>query len=216
MTVALIALFAALGGTATAASVLIRSSKQIKNGVVTGADLKNKSVGRADLKDQAVDSAKIKNGAVTLDDLQSSARSAIQNAATSALEAFRHEGPNDVAAGQQARVATLSNIPPGVYAIIAKTVLTAKVAKSGLLGQGQTVSGHCVLEVGGDQDESRSLLGGPGANAPGEVNMQITRTYGTTGEASLTCDVQDASWNASNTSIIAIRMGSAPRQEVSG
>ena len=206
MAVALIALFVALGGTATAASVLIRSSKQIKNGIVTGSDLKDGTVTRKD----------IKAGTVGLDQLQPSAKTAIENAGTQALEAFRIDGPQNVAAGAQSKVATLGSIPAGVYAVFAKTVLTPKQAKSGLLQQGATMSGHCTLDVQGDQDQSRALLGGPGSSSPGQVDLQITRTFSGTGEAVLTCDVEDASWSATNTSIIAVRVGAAPRQAVDG
>jgi hypothetical protein len=214
--ISIVALFVALGGTATAASVLIRSSSQIKNGAVSGLDLKNGSVGRGDLRNNAVDSAKIASGAVSLDDLSSSAKSAIDSAGTQALEAFRLDGPQGVAPGATQKVATLSGIPAGVYAIFGKTVLTAKTLRTGLLAQGQSVSGHCTMDAQGDQDQSRALLGAPGANAPGQLNLQITRTFAGTGEVTLTCDVQDAEWNATNTSIIAVRVGAAPRQAVDG
>ncbi len=205
MVVALIALFVAMGGTAAAARILITSSKQLKNGVVH----------RQDLARSAVDSSKVANGSLSLRDLDGDAKGALKNAGTQALEAFRREGPQNVPAKNSARVATLSNIPPGVYAIFAKSVLTANKLTSGLLGQGASVGGHCTLNTEGDVDESRALLGGPGASSPAEVNVQITRTFGATGSASLDCDVTGASWSATNTSIIAIRVGGAPRQEVS-
>ena len=50
LAVASIALVVATGGTATAATLMITSSKQIKTGIVTNADLKNGAgVGVADL-----------------------------------------------------------------------------------------------------------------------------------------------------------------------
>jgi hypothetical protein len=48
--VSVMALFVALGGSATAAVVLI-TGKQVKNGSLTGIDLKNNSVGSVDVKD---------------------------------------------------------------------------------------------------------------------------------------------------------------------
>jgi hypothetical protein len=215
LVISIIALIVALGGTATAA-VIIRSSAQIANGAVTSADVKDGSISRRDIKDKAVDSAKIANGSVGIDDLSSPARAAIQNAGTQALEAFRTAGPANVEPNKSARVVTLSNIPPGTYAIFAKTVITATPPTTGLFNQGQTLSGHCKLDAGGDTDESRALLGTPGANSPGEVTTQITRTYAQSGEASLTCDVQPATWSATNSTIIAIRLGAAPRQPVDG
>jgi hypothetical protein len=49
LVVAVVALVVALGGTATAAGVLITSGSQIKDGSITGADLKDRSIGPKDL-----------------------------------------------------------------------------------------------------------------------------------------------------------------------
>lgn len=216
LVISIIALVMAMGGSAVAAKVLITSSAQVKNGSLKGADLAKGTVGRTQLKDNAVDASKVANGSIGIDELSSPARTAIQNAGTQALEAFRIDGPTNVEPSKSATVATLSNIPAGTYAIFAKTVLTASQPTTGLFNQGQTLSGHCKLDAGGDTDESRALLGTPGAQAPGEVTAQITRTFAQTGSATLTCDVQPATWSASNTSIIAMRLGSAPRQSVEG
>ncbi|MEA2483932.1 MAG: hypothetical protein QOC55_1879 [Thermoleophilaceae bacterium] len=48
--VSVLALFVALGGTATAAAVLI-TGKNVKDGTLTGKDIKNNSVGSVDIKD---------------------------------------------------------------------------------------------------------------------------------------------------------------------
>lgn len=206
MMVSLVALFVALGGTATAAKVLITSSSQIKNGTIQ----------RADLAKSAVNSARVKDGSLSVTDLNTSAQDAIEAASTKALEAFRGSGPEGVPADQSSTVATLKNIPEGAYAIFAKTVLTAPENTAGLIGQGQSIGGHCVLEAGGDTDQSYVLLGSPGSNAPGTVSMQLTRTFAGTGSAKITCDVTNENWRASNTSIIALRLGVAPRQDVDG
>ena len=205
MAVALLALFVALGGTAAAARVLIKSSSQIKAGTVK----------RSDIAANAVDSSRVNNGSLTLDDLDPSSKSAIQAAGTQALEAFRASGPDDVAANTIVKVATLSNIPPGSYAIFAKSVLTS-TSTEGLLAAGRSLGGHCVLNASGDSDESRVLLGSPGAASPGNVFMQITRTFDRTSEAFVECDVDGGKWRASNTSIIALRVGVSPRQSVEG
>jgi hypothetical protein len=60
MVVALTALVVALGGTATAATVVITSSKQIKDGAVTGADVKNSSLTGADVKNASLTAADFK------------------------------------------------------------------------------------------------------------------------------------------------------------
>lgn len=205
MAVASIALFVALGGTATAAKVLITSSSQIKNGTIQ----------RADLARDAVNSTRVRDGSLRMEDLSSAARGEIETG-TQALEAFRVEGPEDVGEGESATVATLRDIPSGAYAIFAKTVLTGTSPGDGLLGEGESVGGHCVLQAGDDTDESRTLLGAPGAGAPSELSMQLTRTFSGTGTAKVTCDVTKSAWRASNTSIIALRVGASPRQVVDG
>jgi hypothetical protein len=206
LAISILALFVALGGTATAAGVLIKSSSQIKKGVVNSGDI----------ADNAITSRDVRDSSLGLDDLSASARSAITDAGTQALEAYRTEGPKEAAAGQAVRVATLSNIPPGAYAIFAKTVLTPVATQSGLFKEGDSVSGHCVLDADGDVDHARNLLGSPGSNSPGQLSLQITRTFGSPGTATLTCDVGPATWSATNTSIIALRLGKAPRQAVDG
>jgi hypothetical protein len=213
--ISLIALVISMAGTATAA-VLITSSSQIKDGAVTGRDVKDASLTAPDLKANAVDSTKIKNGSIGLADLEGPARDALQASETQALEAFRKDGPSGQEKAKTARVATLANIPPGTYAIFAKTIITPEPPEGGLFGQGSTINGHCVLDAGGDKDDSRTFLGSPGALSPAAVNMQITRSFGSTGSASLDCDVNITKWKASDTSIIAIRVGKAPRSPVEG
>ena len=196
LAVSIVALFVALGGTATAAGVLIKSSSQIKKGVVNSGDVKDASLDLADLN--------------------ATTRGAVSGAGTQSLEAYRIEGPKDAAAGQPVRVATLTDIPPGAYAIFAKTVLTPVSTQSGLFKEGDSMSGHCVLDADGDVDHARTLLGSPGSNSPGNLSLQITRTFGSPGTAALICDVGIATWSATNTSIIALRLGKAPRQAVDG
>lgn len=214
--ISLLALVFSMAGTATAARVLITSSKQIKAGSVTGSDIKDSSVAARDLRRNAVDSGKVKNGSLTTDDFESSLRQSLQRTQTTALEAFRKLGPQGIEPDKPTRIATLSNIPAGTYALFAKTVITPTEAVGGLLGQGKPVGGHCVLDAGGDKDEARAQLSTPGALAPGVLNMQITRSYGGVGTATLECDTTNAKWNATDTSIIAIRVGSSPRSPVDG
>ena len=95
-------------------------------------------------------------------------------------------------------------------------MLTPVATQSGLLKEGDSVSGHCVLDADGDVDHARNLLGSPGSNSPGQLSLQITRTFGSPGTVALTCDVGPATWSATNTSIIAMRLGKAPRQAVDG
>ena len=216
MVVSVIALFVALSGTAVAAKVLITSSSQIKAGSVNGGDIADNSVAGRDIKGSAVTGEKVRSGSIPLGDLDAAARGAISGAGAEALEAFRLNGPTDVEPSKTDTVATLKDIPPGVYAVFAKTVLSAKPPTSGVFKEGETVSGHCKLDAGGDSDESRALIGTPGSASPGEIVTQITRTFSSSGTVVLSCDVQPATWSATNSSIIAIRVGKAPRQAVGG
>ena len=217
--ISLLALVLSMAGTATAARVLITSSSQIKNGAVTSADIKDGSVSRGDLKANAVDGSKVRNGSLGTEDFSGAARSALQAAETQALEVFRKTGPDAQPAGTEfRRVATLNNIPGGTYAITAKTVITPlETSESGLLGQGVgSLAARCELDAGGDKDQSVSFVGSPGALAPGLVFNQITRSFGSTGTVTLSCAIDKASWRASDTSIIAVRVGRAPRSPVEG
>ena len=216
--ISILALIMSMAGTAVAARVVISSSSQMGTGTVNSRVIDNRAVKARDLGKNAVRTNKVRDGAVTLRKLGSDARSAIENAGAGsgsggaqALEAYRKDGPQNQAPDQAVRVATLSDVPPGTYAIFAKTILTPTQNTGGLLGQGGSVSGHCVLDAGGDRDDSRALLGTPGALAPGALHMQITRTFGSAGTIGLDCDVTNARWNASDTSIIAVRVGRAPR-----
>jgi hypothetical protein len=218
LVVSIISLVMATAGTATAARVLITSSSQIKANAVTGSDVKDASIAGRDLKANAVTGDKVRNGSIAIDDLESPARQALSGGTgAEAIEAFRKDGPQNQEPGKVVRIATLSNIPPGTYAIFAKTVLTPQDPAAGsLFGQGKTIAGHCVLDAGGDKDEGRVLLSTPGSLAPGLLNVQITRSYGSTGTATLDCDTTEARFNATDTSIIALRVGKAPRSPVEG
>jgi hypothetical protein len=217
--IALLALVFSMAGTATAARVLITSSSQIKSGSVTGSDIKDGNVAARDLKANAVDSSKIKNGSLDADDFSGSARTALQAAETQALEVFRKSGPDAQPAGTDfKRVATLDNVPAGTYALSAKTVITPiESTEGGLLGQGTgSLAARCELDAGGDKDQSVSFVGSPGALAPGLVYNQITRSFGSSGRVTLSCAIDKATWRASDTSIIAVRVGRAPRSPVEG
>lgn len=214
--ISLLALVFSMAGTATAARVLIKSSSQVKNGAIAGVDIKDGDVAGRDLKSDAVTGEKVRNGSLDADDFSGTARSALQAAETQALEAFRKDGPAGQPKAAYAKVATLGNLPAGTYAIFAKTVITPDAPESGFFNQGETISGRCELDAGGDKDETASLFGSPGALAPNQVHTQITRSFGSSGSATLSCRVEQTTWKATDTSIIAIRVGKAPRSPVEG
>src|SRR4051812_14071321 len=107
LVVAIIALVVALGGTGVAATkLLITSTSQIRDGVITGKD--------------------IRKGTITPRQLSRLARSGLTGSSagassgagdTAAYEAHRKAGPEQ-AKGGKATVATL-DLAPGVYAVFA-------------------------------------------------------------------------------------------------
>jgi hypothetical protein len=216
LVISILALVIATSGTAIAAKTLITSSSQIKANAVNSGDIKDGTLANRDIKNNAVDSNKVRNGSLALDDLSSGARASLTDAETQALEAFRKVGPSDVEPSKVTRVITLANVPPGTYAIFGKTVMTPNQASGGLLNQGHTVSAHCTLDAGGDKDEGRTIIATPGAIAPSTVYTQITRSFGSVGTVTLDCDANESTWRAADSTIIAIRVGKAPRTEVSG
>lgn len=216
MVVSVIALIVALGGTATAASVLIRSSSQIKNGAVTGADLRNGTVRSSDLRDRGVLGRDLRDGEITVRHLDGPLRETLAAATTSAREAFRKTGPESVEGNTSARVITMDGLEAGVYAIFAKVAVTVARSDDGILAAGESSYGHCVLNAAGDTDEARTLVGGASANSPGHMSMQITRTLGSPGTVTVDCDAGPTRWRASDSSVIAIRLGPAQRTPVSG
>lgn len=216
LVVSIIALVMATAGTATAARVLITSSKQIKKNSVNGGDVADGSLSSRDLRKSTIDADAIKNGAVGTDELSTSARQAITSAQLTAFEAFRKAGPEAQTQNTMARVVTLSNLEPGVYAIFAKSMITVVRANNQLLNADQSQSAHCVLDAQGDKDEARQFLGAVGGSAPSELNMQITRTFGSTGQVTMECTSDALEWRASDSTIIALKVAKAPRQAVDG
>lgn len=203
MIVALLALFVALGSTATAAKFLITSSGQIKDGAVQ----------RPDLHANSVDGTKVVNNSLSLSDFDSASRAALQGG--KAIEAFRTDGPESQPDGQEAEIATMRNIPAGTYVFLGKSVLSAP-SSGGLLQTGQSVSGVCKLKVGQNADQTNHLIGAWAGNAPAGFDMQMTATVPPNGTASISCRVAGADWRASNTDIIALPVSGIAQQRVTG
>ena len=201
MTVSLVALFVALGSTATAATVLINSSSQIKDGAIK----------RQDIAQNTIDTGRIKDKTLTVGDFSKPLQGSFGAAET--VEAFRKVGPEGINDGANAVVAELKQLPAGAYALFAKTTVFAPSNRDGLLSQGDSVSAFCQLDADGNVDDARALIAGPSANAPGTLNMQLTRTLARPTDVELRCAVEGASWRAADTSIIAIRISGAERQD---
>jgi hypothetical protein len=215
MVVALIALVVACSGTAVAAGVLITSSNQLRNGVITGAKIANRAITGKNVARGSLGSDLLTNGQIGTDKLTPDAVRALQSSGTAAFEYFRKTGPENVASGNSMRVLTADNVPAGQYAIFAKAIVTDLEPPANLLIPGKTADGHCELGAGGDLDDGRVLIGGAFGSGPGDVYTQITHTFAGPGTITLTCDA-GAVWRASDATIIAIRLGNANRIELPG
>ena len=85
MVVSIIALVVATAGTATAASVLIKNSSQVKAGSINGSDVKNRSIGSIDIADKAVNTRH----------LAANVMNRFTSSGFSATEAVRKVGPRE-------------------------------------------------------------------------------------------------------------------------
>lgn len=229
LVVSVIALVVACAGSATAAGVLIKSSSQVKSGSLNGSDIKNRSINGVDIasntigtrqmKKNSVGSDQIRKSSVGSDKLSAALRNSLTGQGFTAVEASRRTGPTKTPAGQKV-VATLSQLQPGTYLLMAKSTVGADSSDTGLLGelikQNKTGDAECVLAAGGDQDHARDTVATPYSNAPSTINMQMTRTIDAPTDVTLTCSVSDFPWSAADSSIIAIRLTGSSRTDVSG
>jgi hypothetical protein len=194
LVVSIIALVVALGGTAVAAKILITSSGQIKNGVVSKSKLSS-----------GVQSLLTRVGG----------SSVVAPNGTQAIEAHRLNGP-DMPTGGSAEVLSLA-LSPGTYAVFAKATMSSYINDQGLLDtlfkDPKTIGGACTLDVNGTGDYSIEPIVSPGSANPVTLNTQLTRTIDAPGKATLTCQADKVHWSGGNASIIALRIGSSSRTE---
>jgi hypothetical protein len=204
--VSIVAVVIACAGTATAASVLIKNSSQVKAGSINGSDIANRSVSSADLA----------SGAVKSSNLSGSVRSALTNSGLQATEVSRRSGPVETTAGNH-EIATMAQLAPGTYALFAKTTITPAISSLGLgelLRGTKTVNAECILKAGGDEDHGRQTIASPYSVSPSTVNLQMTRSIDVATDVKISCDVNDYKWSATDTSIIALKLSGSSRSDV--
>jgi len=162
------------------------TGKQIKNNTITSADIKNRTIRGNDLA----------KGLLT-----SSAAAPLSSAA---FEATRDAGPSGVAASSNyTNVASLS-VAPGAYVIFAKIDMQSDAQDSS----------RCRLIADDGLDESNRGLR---ANGTGEAhNLQLAHTFTSAGTISLNCRTSSGTWAASDTKILAIKVGSSQSGGVAG
>ena len=223
MVVAMVALVIACAGTATAATVLIHSSSQIGNGVITGNNIHANTITGNKIANGAVGASKIANSSINTSKLTSSALKALtaggsssssSSAVGSALEFDRQNGPSNVAADQPSqRVITADNIPAGVYAIFGEANLSDINAPGSLLQMMPTADAQCSITADADVAFGSTVIGGTYFAGSGDISMMITHTFAGPGTITMDC-ASSAAWQAAGSSIIAIRLSSAPKSAV--
>lgn len=207
LVISIIALVVACGGTATAASILVKNSSQIRNGAIQGVDIASGAVG----------DRQIKKDSIGTDKLKSTVRNTLRSQGLTAVEASRRAGP-DSANGAVKTVATLQQLQPGTYAIFAKTTLGPLTTDQGLLGellQRRQGSGHCILDAAGDVDDARESIAEPGSIHPSTLNLQITRSFDKPSDIKLNCE-SGIPWKTADTSILAVKLQGSSRVDVTG
>jgi hypothetical protein len=216
LVVSIAALVVACAGTATAAGVLITNSSQVKVGAINGSDIKNRSLTGIDIADGTISARQLKKSVGS----SLSASSVGSATGLTATEAVRKAGPENQAPGQHV-VATLAQLQPGSYLILGKSTVSTDVSNQGLLYEllkpAKTINSECVLASGGDQDNGRAGIASPGSqSSPATINVQMTRTIDKPTDVTLTCSANDVNWRASDTSIVAVKLTSSTRSDVTG
>ncbi len=218
MVVAIISLVVATAGTATAAGVIIRSSGQVARGSINGGDLAKKTVTPRNIDDNAVRSRHIKDGSIGKDKLDKSLTASLSGGGGGAIEAVRESGPT-LGGGGRSPVAKLTGLQPGAYLLSAKTVIAPTQGSGGIVGEllknNQTAVVGCTLDGAGDNDTAVAPIGSPFSLYSNTLNVQLTRTISQTSDLTLICD-SAVPWQAGETSIIAVPLGSVTRQESTG
>lgn len=213
LTVSFVALGVALGGTATAATLI--GTGQLRNNAVTSAKIKDGTVQGKDIKKGTVAVSDLSKG--TLKRIDKTGGGGAASTAT-ALEAVRKSGPLAQPANQVVKVASLS-LPAGSYVVTAKTTLSGFTPEANALGnllnQQTSLGGNCRLDVGGDVDQADGTVIVNQRPTPTSLIMQMTRTVGATTNADLLCAAGSA-WSAANTSIIATKVAGVSRLDSAG
>jgi hypothetical protein len=160
---------------------------------ITSKQIKNNSIRSVDIKNRTIKSKDIARGVIG-STLQSSAAQVVRDA-----------GPTNVAASQSyTPVATLGGLEPGAYVLLAKVNQSANTF----------TEGRCRIQAESDVDDSNRGLRPQGT--PEGHNLQLVHSFGGTGTAVLACRAAAGAWTASDAKLLAIRIGSARSNVVSG
>jgi hypothetical protein len=208
LVISIISLIVALSGTAVAAShLLITNSSQVKNRTLRGIDLHKGTITGTEIKRGSL-SASLFSGGVS--------GSSVDPSGLVPMEVHRITGPEEPDGGT-ALIASL-DLPAGAYLVLAKTNVTPENSDPNLLAvlskENKTVIADCKLDIGGQVDGSAGSVQSFGTQNPVALQMQMTRTLGEPGKATLTCHADALPWHASDASIIAVPVSSVTRSEI--
>ncbi len=200
LVVSIVALVVASAGSAVAATV------------ITGSNIKNGTIRGVDIKDGTILSKKLSKGSQRL---LFSKKTSGSSSDTTAFEMVRKTGPENQPPGQLLRVASMT-IPAGAYVITANSIITAFTGKTdvaeALLNANASVGGTCILDAAGVTATALQTVAINDRQTPATLGMQLTRTVGAPSEVVLKCGA-GIPWRASETSIIATKVGSIDLKE---
>jgi hypothetical protein len=195
--VAIVALFAAIGGIGYAAAKLPKNSvgaKQIKDGSVTGSEVKDGSLASSDIGGQ------LPRGPQGPQGPQGPAG---PNGVGPGTGVFRDASVSitSQAAATPTTVATLSNLPAGAYYITAKTIVD--------LGGPMVVTCRLLAPATGGGDVDEAAVGGSTASN-GPMSMQVLHQVPAgTQDVRVSCSKNNSQTaGASQTKIQAVRLSS--------
>ena len=160
---------------------------------ITSKQIRNNTIRSVDIKNRTIKSRDIARGVIGAT-LQSSAAQVVRDA-----------GPTNVGSSQSyTPVATLGGLEPGAYVLLAKVNQSANTF----------TEGRCRIQAESDVDDSNRGLRPQGT--PEGHNLQLVHSFGGTGTAVLACRSAAGAWTASDAKLLAIRIGSARSNVVSG
>jgi hypothetical protein len=163
---------------------------------ITGKNIKNNTVTSKDIRNYSLQAKDLRKGL-----LGSAAASPLNSAA---FQATRDAGPSGVEPSQSYTAVASLSVAPGAYVVFAKIDMQSD----------QQDSSRCRLTAESAYDESNRGLR---ANGTGEAhNLQIAHSFTAPGAFTLSCRTSSGNWSASDTKILAIKVGSAQAQGVGG
>jgi hypothetical protein len=229
--IAVVALVAAAGGTGYAAPSLTAAAK-IKKGTITGKHVKDGSLGTVDLSAAAREALrgatgpqgpkgetgpKGDAGAPGTPGTPGAPGSPGERGPSNAVEAYRDNGPTNVANGASAVVATLPNLPAGAYAVTGQAGIAIAGGGSPSPAGGDLDGVQCTLNFAGDTQQASGLAKFSVVDFT-TLSPTLTHTVpaGANQSVTLTCSAAFYRWSAIDTKIVAIRLDHEAHAAVNG